>query len=73
MEDGDSRDRPPRASRSLTLLLLATVVTAACALFYSVRTSFPAYLAGWGELLLGDVQSNVLAIVEQRAERLHSS
>lgn len=40
---------------------------------YSMRTSFPAYLAGWGELLLGDVQSNVLAIVQQRAERLHSS
>lgn len=36
---------------------------------YRMRTSFPAYLSWWGERLLGDVQSNVLAIVKQRAER----
>jgi hypothetical protein len=36
---------------------------------YRMRTSFPAYLSWWGERLLGDIQSNVLAIVMQRAER----
>jgi hypothetical protein len=38
---------------------------------YSMRSSFPAYLACWGELMLGDVQSNVLGIVQQRAESSH--
>ena len=35
---------------------------------YKMRTSFPAYLSWWGDLLLGDVQSNVLAILKARAE-----
>jgi uncharacterized protein YndB with AHSA1/START domain len=33
---------------------------------YAMRTRLDAYLAWWGEQLLGDVQANVLAIVKQR-------
>lgn len=36
---------------------------------YRLRTPLNFYAAWWGERLLGDIQSNVLAIVKQRAER----
>ena len=35
---------------------------------YRMRSPLAPYLAWWGERLLGDVQDNILAIVEQRAE-----
>lgn len=35
---------------------------------YEMRSNLDWYLAWWGELMLGDVQDNVLAIVKQRAE-----
>ena len=35
---------------------------------YTARTSVNAYASLWGELILGDIQSNVLAIIRQRAE-----
>jgi len=36
---------------------------------YSMRTHFTAYAALWGELFLGDIENNVLAIIRERAER----
>jgi hypothetical protein len=33
-----------------------------------MRSNLDWYLAWWGELMLGDVQDNALAIVNQRAE-----
>jgi hypothetical protein len=36
---------------------------------YRLRTPLNFYAAWWGERLLGDIQSNVLAIVKERAER----
>jgi hypothetical protein len=36
---------------------------------YGLRTPLNGYAAAWGELLLGDIQENVLAIVKGRAER----
>lgn len=35
---------------------------------YRMRSRLAWYLEAWGELLLGDVQDNVLAIIKQRAE-----
>lgn len=36
---------------------------------YVIRTPVNAYSALWGELFLGDVEDNLLALVKQRAER----
>jgi hypothetical protein len=36
---------------------------------YAVQTPVNAYSRLWGELLLGDVETNILAIIRQRAER----
>lgn len=36
---------------------------------YTVRTPVNFYSRLWGELFLGDVQNNILAIIKQRAER----
>lgn len=36
---------------------------------YWLRTPVNAYSAVWGQLLLGDIESNLLALVKQRAER----
>jgi hypothetical protein len=36
---------------------------------YWMRTPVNAYSALWGEAFLGDIQNNLLAIIEQRAER----
>ena len=55
-------DLRPRQD-SKTVLSLTTT--------YRMRTNLPGYFAFWGELLLGDVQSNVLQIVADRAERAH--
>ena len=35
---------------------------------YALRTPVNGYSAWWGDLLLGGIQENVLAIVQQRAE-----
>lgn len=35
---------------------------------YTAQTHFNGYAAMWGELVLGDIQDNVLAIIRQRAE-----
>ena len=40
---------------------------------YTARTPINAYAALWGELILGDIQSNVLAIIRDRAEASHRS
>jgi hypothetical protein len=37
---------------------------------YLARTPVNLYAAMWGELALGDIQTNILAIVKKRAERL---
>jgi hypothetical protein len=36
---------------------------------YLMRTPVNAYSALWGELFLGDLESNLLAVIKQRAER----
>lgn len=36
---------------------------------YRMRTRFAAYLGWWGEILLGDIENNVLAIIKERTER----
>ncbi len=36
---------------------------------YTVRTPVNHYGAVWGELMLGDIQSNILHVIKQRAER----
>lgn len=36
---------------------------------YLIRTPVNAYAAWWGELFLGDLENNLLALVRQRAER----
>jgi hypothetical protein len=38
---------------------------------YIVKTHVNPYAAFWGEILLGDIQNNVLAIIKQRAEARH--
>lgn len=38
---------------------------------YIAKTHVNPYAALWGEILLGDVQSNILAIIKQRAEARH--
>ena len=35
---------------------------------YIAKTHVNPYARLWGEILLGDIQSNVLAIIKQRAE-----
>jgi hypothetical protein len=35
---------------------------------YHMRSRLDWYLGWWGEVMLGDVQDNVLAIIKQRAE-----
>ncbi len=39
---------------------------------YIARTHVNAYAAIWGEILLGDIETNVLAVVKHRAERAHA-
>ena len=36
---------------------------------YRMKARFPAYFAWWGELMLGDIQANVLAIIADRHRR----
>lgn len=36
---------------------------------YAIRTPVNGYSALWGELFLGDVENNLLAVIKQRAER----
>lgn len=38
---------------------------------YIAKTHLNAYAAFWGEVMLGDVQSNVITIIKQRAEARH--
>lgn len=40
---------------------------------YIAKTHVNAYAAFWGEILLGDIQNNILAIIKQRAEARHRS
>lgn len=40
---------------------------------YIAKTHVNPYAAFWGEILLGDIQNNVLAIIKQRAEARHRS
>ena len=35
---------------------------------YRIRTPLNAYAAVWGELFLGDLEDNLLALIAQRAE-----
>jgi hypothetical protein len=35
---------------------------------YRMRSHLAPYLGLWGERMLGDVEANVLAIIQQRAE-----
>ncbi|GGD79748.1 hypothetical protein [Croceicoccus mobilis] len=35
---------------------------------YRMRTRMPGYIGWWGDVLLGDVQENILAVVRDRAE-----
>ncbi len=39
---------------------------------YIAKTHVNAYAALWGEILLGDIESNVLAVVKHRAEAAHT-
>jgi len=39
---------------------------------YIARTHVNAYAALWGEVLLGDIETNILTIVKDRAEALHA-
>ena len=47
-----------------TLLILRTR--------YIARTHVNAYAAVWGQILLGDIENNILAIVKHRAESAHA-
>lgn len=38
---------------------------------YAVRTPVNAYAALWGEMFLGDLENNLLAVIKGRAERTH--
>ena len=40
---------------------------------YIAKTHVNAYAELWGEILLGDIQNNILAIIKQRAEARHAS
>ena len=40
---------------------------------YVAMTHVNFYARWWGELLLGDIQDNVLAVVKQRAEARHAT
>ena len=60
--DGGYRVIPLASGR--TRLVLATR--------YRVRTPVNAYAALWGELFLGDLENNLLALVKNRAERSQS-
>ena len=45
-----------------------STVTVELSTTYRMRTRLGLYFGYWGELMLGDVQSNVLEIIKQRAE-----
>jgi hypothetical protein len=40
---------------------------------YRMRTPVNGYAALWGELFLGDLEGNLLALVKQRAERCQAT
>ncbi len=61
IESGDYTLRP--LSPGVTLLTLRTN--------YIAKTHVNAYAKLWGEILLGDVENNILAILQQRAEARH--
>jgi len=63
IDTGDYSLQP--LSSDTTLLTLRTR--------YIARTHVNAYAALWGEVLLGDIETNVLAIVKHRAEVAHAS